>query len=97
MIIERMSRHLAFPLDSNIYLGRFNRPNPRILYSRTNRNRLNGYYVIELSDQSDFPPSTALDFAHEYGHVLSNYYQTFDQKHKWFDESQSLPLCLYTF
>ena len=48
---------------------------------------MNGYYIIELSDQSDFQPSTALDFAHEYGHILSNYYQTFNTRHAWFDES----------
>ena len=78
-----LSSKFEFPLDSDIIV-RANqlRSAPHIFLDRPT----SGEHIIELSTAHEFLPDYIRQFAHEYGHVLSNYYTNRSGANKWFEE-----------
>ena len=86
-----LSEPLIFALDSDIVVRHKEPEGPRLLYSRTP----NGSYVIWLDTERMRIAQNIFQFAHEYGHVMSNYYQTLILHNQWFNESLSSMASLY--
>lgn len=87
------AKYLMYPLDSDIIVDRsfrtfngFPLPSPYVAYQRASSGAYQVYLVPAL------PIDLIFQFAHEYGHILSNYREPpFNdwryRQHKWFDES----------
>ena len=75
---------VLYPVDSPIQVHYTDRPNPHILYERAAQ----GEYVVRISDNG-IASHNLSQFSHEYGHILTNYYQNAEQRHKWFDEAMA--------
>ena len=87
-----LTEHLIFALDSDIIVRHKEPEGPKILYSRTS----NGSYVIWLDTENTHVSQNIFQFAHEYGHMMTNYYQKkLSRKNLWFDESLCSMASLY--
>ncbi len=89
---EVLTEPLVYALDSDI-LVRHSSNGTRILYSRTST----GSHMILLDTAGLQVLQNIHLFAHEYGHIMTNYYQTPTIRNRWLDESLSSMASLYTF
>ena len=85
---------LEFPLDSDIIVGWTSQDHAHIHYARKKDDQGRpGRHLIMLSVHSVGTPSgytyteVLFQFAHEYAHVLSNYYMRFRGANSWFQEA----------
>ena len=83
-VIDIGAEMLMFPLDSDIHVHKWERDHPRIFYKRTPY----GVYNIAVADRYIVSVIVA-QFAHEYGHIITNYYQTRFSDHQWLEESMA--------
>ncbi len=88
---KTLSEPLIYALDSDIVVRHVEPEGPKVLYSRTPT----GSYVIWLDTENTNVEQNVFQFAHEYGHLMSNYYQVRSGPNKWFDESLSSMASLY--
>ncbi|MDE3259565.1 MAG: hypothetical protein OYM47_17185 [Gemmatimonadota bacterium] len=90
-----MDEAFTFPLDADIDV--YNRPvsqrgeGPIVLFSRAG----NGNHQIYLDTWGRSDWQMIFQFAHEYGHVLSKYYQTRHGTEEWFEETLAQMASLY--
>ena len=91
LVQKTLTASLVFALDSDIVVRHVEPGGPKVLYPRTP----NGSYVIWLDTEGGRGSQNAFQFAHEYGHLLSNYYQIHGGQNQWFDESLSSMASLY--
>ena len=75
---------LVYPLDSDITVEYKSPEGPKVLYNRAN----DGSYVVWLELFGEGYGQPIYQFAHEYGHILSNYREgsSYEQQ-LWFEES----------
>ncbi len=84
-------RQLVYAFDSDILIH-YRKEGPRVFYDRSPT----GAYRIGLSIQNTSFSKLAFEFAHEYAHILQNYYRiSREDKQKWFQESLCSMASLY--
>ncbi len=90
------SNRLVYPTDSNINVEPVDPFNgPSVAYAR----QQDGSYYVKIARSADVGGLT-FQFAHEYGHILSNYRESnfsVVNQHKWFDESIASLASLFAY
>lgn len=81
---------LVYALDSDIVVQE-NTDGPKVLFDRTRK----GEYRIWLDSGWNRWAQQIFQFAHEYGHLITNYYQVRYGANEWLDESLSSMASLY--
>lgn len=85
--VKAFSEWIVHSLDSDIVVQQ-NASGPKVLYNRDSTGR----HIVWLNVPSDISRDLAINkilyqFAHEYTHILSNYYQTRNSASGWFEET----------
>ena len=86
-----LTEPLIFALDSDIVVEHVEPEGPFIPLVRNT----NGSYRIWLDTENFHFTQQVFQFSHEYGHMMSNYYQVTDYQFRWFSESLSSMASLY--
>ena len=86
-----LSEPLIFALDSDIVVEHVEGVGSFVSPNRTS----NGSYTVWLDTENFHFEQNVFQFAHVYGHVMSNYYQTISRQNNWFGESLSSMASLY--
>ena len=83
--LDVFADRLMYPLDSNITIEH-REAGPRILYSRNS----NGSYTMWIDSENNRWSQQIYQFAHEYGHILTNYREgSPGSPQQWFEEAIS--------
>ena len=87
---------LAYPTDSNIIVEPVD---PFVGPSVSHARERDGSYLVKIARSAD-SAGLIFQFAHEYGHILSNYREAYSpllQQHFWFDESIASLASLFAY
>ena len=86
------SSPLVYALDSDIIVQHKEPEGPRILYNRHH----NGSYIVWLDSEHNRWAQQIFQFAHEYGHILTNYRENSPyEQQRWFEESLASLASIY--
>lgn len=88
---DAIADNLMFPFNSDITVIHKEPEGPKILYNR----RTDGDYEIWIDSENNRWSQQVFQFAHEYGHILSNYRDDYPNPQLWFDEAISMIASIY--
>ena len=88
---DALADQLMYPLDSNITVIHKEPEGPKILYNR----RPNGNYEMWIDSEDTYWAQQIFQFAHEHGHIITNYREDFPNPQTWFEESISMVASIY--
>ena len=94
-VMEILTEGIEYPLDSDIVIH-YAEEGPKVYYDRYSDGDYIGAYKVALDVKSTDYGHLVFQFAHEYAHILSNYYRVAREgRQRWFEESLSALASLY--